>query len=252
MGLNEVSRDYTVMYFNVDQYHDLTISSLINYYTEIALWHTVSAGFTFAYFKERNLYWVLYKMQVQVYKYPKIYDNIRIRTWGYNLVKFNAYRKYEMLDEEGNVISEAEGIWMLLDSVKMRPTKMPDEMFDGYGVERGNKSRLEIDSLIRPENIFSKKEFSVNYSDIDINNHATNVKYPDWAMETVPHELRSTHMLTGLTVNYHKELMYNDPVVSICQQRQSNDELIFDHALIDPVEDKPTALLKSVWKKKPF
>ncbi|MDH4263610.1 MAG: thioesterase, partial [Spirochaetia bacterium] len=147
MDRNKIEQNHTVYYYNVDQFHNLTMSSLVNYYTEIALAHTIKAGISFKYLNERNLYWVLYKMRIKVSRYPKLYEKIRIGTEGYNLIKFNAYRKYRMIDESGIVISEAEGIFMLLDSVKMRPAKMPDEMYDGYGVARGNNSRLEIDSL---------------------------------------------------------------------------------------------------------
>jgi len=243
------SRDYTVLFYHVDQKHDLSISSLFDCYTEIALKNTVQAGFDFEYLEENNLKWILYKMKINVNRYPRLNENIRVSTWGQNIIKFNAFRKFELVDENGEILSTGEGIFLLVKADTMRPVRIPDEMFNGYGVERNKKDRIEIESLKEKDSPDYKKEFSVNYADLDYNQHATSARYTDWALETIPYEIRTGYDLSELTINYFKELLYSDPVLSACSEEKFNKTRIFHHAIYSR-DEKPATLMKSVWKKR--
>jgi medium-chain acyl-[acyl-carrier-protein] hydrolase len=260
--IQKASRDYTLLFYHVDQKHDLSISSLFDFYTEIALTHTLKAGYTFRWLEEKNLKWILYKMVIRVNRYPRIGENIRVSTWGDNIIKFNAFRRYDVTDENGEVLSTAEGIWLMVNADTMRPVRIPDEMFDGYGVDRGNKNRFEIESLnnlVNGQNgdrlkVVLKKDFTVHYADLDYNQHATSARYADWALETIPYEIRTGYDLSELVVNYFKELKYGDPVQSVCTPFPETDiedsgEKIFQHGIYSG-DEKPATLMRSIWKKR--
>ncbi|MDH4199468.1 MAG: thioesterase [Spirochaetia bacterium] len=242
----KVSRDYTILFYHVDQKNDLSIASLFNFYSEIALFHTIQAGFDFNYLDKNNLKWILYRMNIKVSRHPRLNDNIRVSTWGHNIIKFNAFRKFEMTDDNGAILSSGQSTWIMVDAQSMRPVRIPDEMFEGYAIERNNKDRFEIEALEAPLKPVFQKSFSVNYADLDYNQHATAARYADWALEAIPVEVRTKYDLSELCVNYFRELKYGEPVESVCSPDEENGVKIFHHGIFSQ-DEKPSTLLKSRW-----
>jgi acyl-ACP thioesterase len=65
-------------------------------------------------------------------------------------------------------------------------------------------------------------EHVVAYSDVDMNAHANNAMYMQWAMDAVDYEIASTKAVKEITVNFNRETKAGD-VVAIyraCVQKE--------------------------------
>ena len=92
----------------------------------------------------------------------------------------------------------------------------------GYGFEK-----FETDSIIEhiqkitiPEVFTYKNERKIILSDIDIVNHANNVKYLEWCLDVANVEMVLNNSIKALNLNYLQELNYND-TIEIHQNKNS-------------------------------
>ena len=52
----------------------------------------------------------------------------------------------------------------------------------------------------------------MNWSDVDYNGHANNVKYTVWVLDNLPQDLVFGHFLKEVTINFNKEARAGDTV----------------------------------------
>lgn len=243
-----LERDYEVHYYDVDVKLQCKIESIINYFTDIGTKQSESLGVGIEYLKERNLSWVFCKYDIKVNRYPKYGEKIRVTTNALGFKKFYAFRLYEIFDEEGNKIVEAIGVFLLIDINKRRVVRIPIEQYESYGVNKEEECDISVTKLEKLKEEMYLKEFKVRYSDIDSNRHVNNVKYIEWALESIPVEILYNNNLVELSVVFEKECSYGDDIKSICEIREDNEQYIILHK-IENSDGKELSTLISKWKK---
>ena len=78
---------------------------------------------------------------------------------------------------------------MLINIDKRRAVRIPDDQYTAYGVELDEKSDIKMEKLEKLQEVTSKNFFKVRYGDIDSNMHVNNVRYVEWAVESLPLEI---------------------------------------------------------------
>ena len=73
--------------------------------------------------------------------------------------------------------------------------------------------------------------FKVRYGDIDSNMHVNNVRYVEWAVESLPLETVLNYELKELNVVFEKECKYGAEIIASYELREDNDELIVLHKI---------------------
>jgi medium-chain acyl-[acyl-carrier-protein] hydrolase len=240
------TKDYEIHFYEIDYSRKALITSIVNFFGDIAMQQSDNLGIGLDWLMGNNLGWVIYKWDVTMIRYPKINEKVTVRTWPYSLRKFYACRQFDILDSEGNVICTADSIWFLIDTKKRRPTKISNEMYELYRVSKGCSDIIDFGKLSGPEVIDSEKEFYVRYSDIDTNRHVNNVKYIDWCIETVPLEVVLKYTLKNVKVIYEKETKYGDRIKCSTQIMKEDHEVTCLHKIDDEAGNRLT-LIKTVW-----
>jgi acyl-ACP thioesterase len=220
----------------------------MNYLEDLAAAHADSLNIGLDYLLENRIAWVIYKWDVKFNKYAHVTDKLKVRTKPYSIRKFYAYRQYEVLNSEEEVIVSANSLWFLIDVDKRRPCKITEYVCTQFGIRPEDNGQLEFEKLSAPENISLEKEFSVRYSDIDTNNHVNNVKYISWGLEAVPYEILEKCTLRDLRINYEKETSYGEDVRVLCEVKEEDKEYIVISSIVNSNDEKLT-LLKTVWNK---
>ena len=246
MGTIFSSDRYDIRFNDIDYKERLLITSIVEYLGDIAIKHSESLGNGLKYLKEHKLGWVIYKWDIDVLRYPSYGEKLTVRTWAYSFRKFYAYRQYDILNADGQVVCRANSIWFLIDTDKRKPMRISDEMYETYGIGKEDTTPLNFEKLQLPGRVDSQKEFSVRYSDIDSNRHVNNSKYIGWSIETIPLEIVEKYTLTNLKVNYEKETKYGDNVNIITEIQHENDKIICRHEVKDG-EGNKTTLLQTEW-----
>lgn len=240
-------KEYEIHYYEVDNKRRALITSIVDFLGDIATKQSEELGIGIDYLRQNKLAWVLYKWNIDMYKYPVYGEKIIIRTCATSMRKFYAYRTFELFSNEGELLGKAESIWFLINLERRRPIRINEEIYNFYGVDIKDESSLEIEDIQKPENISFEKLFNVRYSDIDTNQHVNNAKYIVWALEAVPMEIMLNYTLSNIKATYEKETTYGEAVRVFVEVRNENNLVVCLHKIIDK-EDKELTLLKTVWE----
>jgi len=148
--------------------------------------------------------------QLEVERFPKMYEDIVISSWHYGHKGILANRNFDICDSEGQRIVSANSIWFYFDLDKMIPVRIQDEFVSMYG----HHEKLEMD--YKPRKVMSPKEkgreeepFKIRKSDLDTNGHVNNAKYIAMALEYI----EEPQKITSMRVDYRKAAFYGDCIV---------------------------------------
>lgn len=240
--------EYEIHYYEVDYNKRALITSIVDFLGDIATRQSEELGIGIDYLKENGLCWVLYKWNIDMYKYPVYGEKVLIRTCPCSMRKFYAYRTFELINSKGEVLSKAESIWFLINIEKRRPVRIGENIYKAYGLTFNDNKSLEIENIKKLESVNYEKQFDVRYSDIDTNRHVNNEKYIAWAIETLPLDTVLNYTLKNIKVTYEKETTYGETISVLTEVTKQGDNINYLHKIIDKEENELT-LLSTVWEK---
>jgi medium-chain acyl-[acyl-carrier-protein] hydrolase len=205
-------KEYEIHFYEIDYKRKSLITSIVNFFGDIAITQSEEIGMGLDYLSEKKLAWVIYKWNITMIRYPLIGEKITVRTWPFSFRKFYAYRKYDILDETGEVIGSADSVWFLINLLRRKPQSISSEIYAAYGISEGSSESVDFGKIKHPVTIHEEKSFNVRYSDIDTNKHVNNAKYIDWCIETVPLNIVLNYTLQNIKVIYEKETTYGEMI----------------------------------------
>jgi medium-chain acyl-[acyl-carrier-protein] hydrolase len=174
----QFEKEFEILSFQIDPKGRLRWASLADMLQEVAWKHADSRDFGQQLF-DKGFMWVLSRFHIKVYEMPSWGEYIKIKTAGRGINKLFALREFEVEDGKGKVIAKAMSAWLLLDIKSKRPQRprqvLPSELFDD-----NPDISLVPDKINLDIELLASKSFSVNYSDLDMNNHVNNVSYIRW------------------------------------------------------------------------
>lgn len=238
-------KNYFIHYYDVDLKQRASIFSLLRYFEDIAILHSEDVNRGIEYYNQHHVGWVLYKWDIKITKYPEFKEIIKVRTQPSHLKGFHAFRYFDILDSDGNQIVTANSMWLFLNTGTKRPTRITDDIFEGYGVDKNKMTELEFGNIDKIAKIDFEKEFDVRYVDIDSNRHVNNIKYVEWALEMVPQNIVDNYTLGHLIVNYKKETAYGNSVTSLIEINIEKEKIKCIHQISSG--DSVLCILESVW-----
>jgi acyl-ACP thioesterase len=207
-------RDYFIHYYDSDLKKRASTSSLLRFFEDIAILHSEDVKLGVDYYSENHVGWVLYKWDIKIKRYPEFKETIRVRTEPLYIKNFQAYRYFEIIDSKGNTIATANSMWLFLNADTKKPTKVPENIFKGYGIDKNKMTELEFGEINDLTKTDAEKEFDIRYIDIDTNHHVNNIRYVEWALEMIPPDVKEKYTLNHLLVNYKKEAVYGKNIIS--------------------------------------
>lgn len=240
-------RDYFVHYYDSDLNKRLLPTSLMKYFEDIAVLQSEEASVGLDYYARNNVGWVLYKWDITIHDYPRFRDIVRVITEPLAFARFYAFRSFEAASQDGKILASGSSMWFFVDTKLRKPTKIPQEVYDGYNIGTGDIKSLEFGEAVPPSETSLHNTFSVRQSDIDTNGHVNNIKYVEWALEVIPPEILTNYTLERIKVVYKKETMYGHTINSCAGYYEKQDRIIFNHKISDGEVD--VCILETTWKK---
>nr|WP_315190876.1 acyl-ACP thioesterase domain-containing protein [uncultured Flavobacterium sp.] len=236
-----LSKDWEINFTQCAPNGYLKYTELCNLLQLTAAAHSEIGGISFSDMQEFNQAWVLSRMRVEIIDLPKWRDIVTVKTWINSLENSRSIRALEMY-VNGKKIVGSETFWAVFNTEKRRPETLalPYEHFELYP---DTKATVETFSKI---NITHEKEMlferTVFLSDLDIVNHANNVKYFEWCLDLVDEKLILNQQIESFEMNFLKELSLKDKVSIHENINESNT--IFSITK----EDKTSFALQLNWK----
>ncbi|RUT71437.1 acyl-[acyl-carrier-protein] thioesterase [Flavobacterium cupreum] len=219
----------------------LKYTDLCNLLQLTAAAHSEVGGISFANMQEFNQAWVLSRMRVEVSALPKWQDVVTVKTWINSLENSRSVRALEMYVNDKKIVG-SETFWAVFNTQARRPEPLalPYEHFELFPEKRATAEGFsKINVNPEKESVFEK---IVYLSDLDIVNHANNVKYLEWCLDHVDPKKILSQKIASFEMNFMKELSLNDAVII----HESETET--DSTFSITKEDKNCFALQLNWK----
>ncbi|HNY21251.1 MAG TPA: thioesterase [Treponemataceae bacterium] len=207
----DYNRDYLVHYYEADSRQRLTLPSLVRYFEDVAILHSARQGLNLEHYHDSHCGWMLLKRDITVRNLPSFAQTVRVGTRVNAIRKFLADRRFVMTDEGGAILAEGSSNWLLVDTDRRRPMKVPEDYCARFSVSSDSESSfVAIDDVVFPSPVPADSEsrpVRVGYGDIDTNSHVNNVSYLGWSLDSLPHDFFNGRAPSRMRAQYRKELV---------------------------------------------
>lgn len=205
-----------VRYSEIDSKQELTLPSLLDYLQDCCTFESEKLQIGMDYLASHQVAWMLSSWQIRILRCPKFGEKLQVNTWPYGFKGFYGYRNFTIVDESGEIICKVNSVWIFVNTAKMRPMKITEEIQKAYQAEykaqlAGNWAERKITI---PESGVEKEPVQVARFHIDTNHHMNNGKYVLVAEEYLPEDFT----VKNLRVEYRKAAVLGDilyPIVTI-------------------------------------
>jgi acyl-ACP thioesterase len=205
-------QEYTIPCYDTDASGRLKPASFMNLAQEAAGQHAVYLGFGYDDLIATNTAWILSRVHIRFVDTPMWKDDVVLTTWHKGLNRLFFVRDFRLTDKEGRTRVEATTSWLVMNLETRRLVRDPQlregsECLEDVIATPAGKVQMPKD--VEPQLMF---EHLVAYSDIDVNGHANNAMYMQWAMDAVDYDIASTRPVKEVTINFNHETKAGDVV----------------------------------------
>jgi len=213
MELTYLEKEHRISASEADVASLMRPGALFTLMQEIAGDHSELLGCgRMALLEKHDIVWMLSRVAVKMDRYPKLYENIRIRTWPGATTRTTYPRYFEFYGEDGVRIGAAASTWVLADltsrkivlprSVEFTVPSDPDLI---PPIEEAGRLRADTEGGVS----FTR---TPGYEDIDENGHMNNARYVDWITNLFPLSRHQHGRISEFAIHYAAELMPEQPV----------------------------------------
>ncbi len=185
--------------------------SLLDYYQDIATFHSEDLGFGLNVLKEHKVFWALNSWQIDIHEMPKFGEKIVITTIPYELRGFLGSRNFIMKNEAGEILSVANSLWSLVSSDSGKPVPALSGMPEVFG----SGEKIEMEYLGRKINTEAGNEpvvmpsFKIEKANLDTNNHVNNSQY----VKLAAHYLDDNNVIKRIRAEYKLQAFLGDTFI---------------------------------------
>ncbi len=238
--------NFTVRSYEMDVQGVASVPAICNYLQEVAGNHATELGVAVDHLFKKNMTWVLARLHIQVFRFPFWREEIKIETWPSGRQNKFATRDFLIFDQKHNILVKATSSWMIIDLKTQKPIVMPEFMDEIRLPDRQRAIDDSFPKMTLPKNPNIERQFDVRLGDLDINQHVNNVKYIEWALESVPLDIWKAKILASLEIVFRAETKYGERIIIQTEQKEN----IFLHRVASEDDQRDLAVLKSTWRDK--
>ena len=218
----------------------LKYTDLCNFIQIVAGNHADLGGISYSDMQTQNQAWVVSRMRLEIAKLPKWRDKVVVKTWIKTLENSRSIRCIEFYLNDEKIIG-CETFWVVINTKTRKPDilALPHNHFEKIDSNATNSPTDKINTNEEFKKVGTKK---VLFSDLDVVNHANNVKYLEWCLDYENPKNLLLSKVKAFDMNFMRELNLNDE--AIIAKSSNENESIFTISL----EDKMAYALKIEWK----
>jgi medium-chain acyl-[acyl-carrier-protein] hydrolase len=189
----------------------LNYVNLCNLLQLTAAEHSIVGGLSFSDMQQFDQAWVLSRIRVEITDLPKWQDKVVVKTWIESLQGANSVRNIEMY-LNGKKIIGASTFWAVLNT-KLRKAEalaLAHGHFEKFPEWHATKIPLSRINVLKETEMVAERKVAL--SDLDIVNHANNVKYLEWCFDAMNIEPILKMQLLNFEMNFLRELNLDDEI----------------------------------------
>jgi medium-chain acyl-[acyl-carrier-protein] hydrolase len=209
---NAWEEEFSARVYETDFAGNFRMSSLFNYFQEVAGNHVEGLGIGYELLKNLGYVWFLSRARVRVRKLPSWGDRGVIETWHAKTDGLMYIRDFRIRDRAGNVFIDASTGWLLMDTAEFRPHLADVLPIPLPANDRGRALDDPLKKIIPLRDLRPAYERNVLLGDLDVNNHVNNSRYLEWIFDCYDDVFVRSHALSFIQVNYVGETTLGDTV----------------------------------------
>ena len=205
---------YKIRSYHTDASGRLFVHQLLNFLQDAAHNHADGFGFGQKQLVDKDLFWVLSRLTIEISSLPKHGEEIQLSTWVKSIRGAISEREFS-ISLAGQVLVNAYSLWFCVSGQSHKPARLPAEYSDlmeiknSYATTGGTEKVEEANG----ENKRSEgMQRTAQYSDIDMVDHVNNATYLRWLMDEIPAEYQQNNKIKNISVNYIGESFLGNDV----------------------------------------
>ena len=195
---------------HVDQFRRLRPSVLMRLFQECCIAHTEQLGMGRKMTLDRGFLWVITSVRYVVTRWPSYDEKIVLRCYPGTTLHYFFPRHLEVIDEKGEVIIRATGIWTLIDETSRDFIDPKENGIHIEGEETGNELAPAMSIPMPPLDL--SQTLHATYSLVDINGHVNNAKYMDFLCDLVEQDDLESKVIKEFSFCFKKEIQYGESI----------------------------------------
>ncbi|TVQ23965.1 MAG: hypothetical protein EA383_12340 [Spirochaetaceae bacterium] len=187
--------------------------ALLQMMQDVAWKHAQALKFGYSELGAQNQFWVLSRLTMDVRRYPRWGETVRLESWTSGTNKLLALRDFRLYDDDERELMKGVTGWLIVDHGSRRPLR-----------PEGIVAELSIPSLPSqydggPEKVRAPDSDSdgqttygvaARYSDIDAQQHVNNTRYVSWMIDGLSADWVVSRRIRRMSVNFLKECNLGD------------------------------------------
>lgn len=208
---SKLEQDWEINFLQCYPNGYLKYTDLCNILQLTAGHHAELGGISFTDMQQHHQAWVLSKMRVEIHQLPKWRDIVTVKTWINSLENSRSVRCLELYLGDTKIVG-CETFWAVINTKLRKPEALalPHEHFEKYPEQATEQSFSRIQLQ---ESLDVLETYTVKLSDLDVVNHANNVKYLEWCLDHCEADALLQQKLKAFEMNFMRELSLGDSAV---------------------------------------
>jgi acyl-ACP thioesterase len=219
--------------FHIDSYicdfkGKVTLPVIGDFILQAATIHAAERGFGYETMVKEDTAWVLSRLSIEMYEYPAYDEDIVIETWIEDVSRLFTQRCFRFINRNQQTIGYARTIWAAINMLTRRPIDILAWKREILGyVETERNCPVKKPEKMSAVDEGTVHEYTVKYSDIDINKHVNSVKHIEYLVNIFDLEMFKNNDIGIFEIVYLTEGMFGDKL-SIHQQVRNTNEYLMD------------------------
>jgi len=239
---------YPVRSYDVNARGHLSIVSICNFMQDAAGGHAHALGVSVDQLHPMHLTWVLVRMRVELARHLHWQDRLQIQTWPSHQERLFSHRDFLLLDDAGENVGRCVTVWVLMDLQRWRPVRLTALPAPLSIPDRARALTTMPNKIDVSETFATQRQFLVGDRDLDRNGHVNNVRYIEWALETVPVNVLNTCGLEKLEINFTGEAFHAEDILAGSQALDTAGPA-FLHGIHSQSAGTNLARAKTQWRR---
>lgn len=206
------THEYHIGWQDVDPEGRLKLKSLIAWMQESAWKHAGQLGYGSDFMEQHQSIWVMFRLNVSVFTFPRWDDTIQLITWPRGLKGVFALRDFELRSKNNELLAAAASEWLVLGRDDRKPRK--SDMLAPFVPLTLPGKTAAVEMFFGPvgrEDVLLGKH-KVEYAEIDMNQHANTSSYLDWTLNHLPQVVNGQKRIKSISITFLAECTLGEEI----------------------------------------
>lgn len=202
------TENYKVKFHDTNSNEVLSVSGLLKFMQETGMLHMLGCRPSYRDLLNDNKALILSSLRINLYSPVYSYDEISVTTWATGSRGFTTYRSFTV-NRGDELLAEANTIWALVSVSDKKLIKISEVDFSNFEPEP--QIELDLPAKVRIPSELKLSlvgEYTVRYSDTDVNHHINNTNYPDMFFNYIPKP--ETKFVKSIAISYINDAKVGD------------------------------------------